>query len=258
MKNVEFKSNTTGTLLRGRFIKAETDYSKSPLVIMLTGDGPKGSKSLSWVNMPPKLQEVGIASFLFDFEGLGYSEGVRKTLSLSAGIDNFRSAFEFAKQQDWIDQNRIGAFASSFGATVLLLTPDVANELEAIGFKSPAAFIADAYLNEIGEDKFDTWRKDRYLEDNGYDFSVFIDALAHNPYASALQISTPCFITQGDKDEIIPVRHTKYLYECLRGDDKHLEIFEGASHSYSEGDAWERMANMFVDWFAAKLGKGQE
>lgn len=259
MKNVEFKSARTGTLLRGRFVEPESRDSKSPLVIMLTGDGPKGSKSMSWVNMPPKLMEVGIASFLFDFEGLGYSEGERKLLSLSIGIDNFRSAFEFAKQQDWVDPKRIGAFASSFGAAVLLLTPDIANELGAIGFKSPAAFIADAYLNEIGEDKFDVWRKNRYLEDNGYDFGVFIDALSHNPYASALKITTPCLITQGDNDQVIPLRHTKYLYECLGTKDKHLEVFEGAGHGYSEGDAWDRMANMFVEWFAGKLGdKGHE
>lgn len=253
MNNVEFKSIKTGTLLRGRFIEADTRGGRSPLVIMLTGDGKKGSKSLSWVNMPPKLQKVGISSFLFDFEGLGYSEGERRNLSLSIGIDNFRSAYEFVKQQNWFDKQRIGAFASSFGACVLLLSPDIANELKAIGFKSPAAFIADAYYNEIGESKFENWRRDSFLEDNGYNFEVFIDALSYNTYASALKITTPCFITHGDNDEIIPLRHTKYLYECLGTPDKHLEVFHGVSHGYSEGDAWDRMAEMFVDWFSKKL-----
>ena len=142
MKDIEFKSIKTGTLIRGRFIKPDSQDKLSPIIIMLTGDGKKGSKSLSWVNMPPMLLKAGISSFIFDFEGLGYSEGERRNLSLSVGIDNFRSAYEIVKQQDWIDKGRIGAFASSFGATVLLLIPEIANELKVLGLKSPAAFRA--------------------------------------------------------------------------------------------------------------------
>ena len=255
MKSVEFKSKTTGTVLRGRCIEADSGQDISPLVIMLTGDGRKGTKSLSWVNMPPKLQEVGISSFLFDFEGLGNSEGERRSLSLTTGMDNFRSAYEFLKQQDWVDSQRIAAFASSFGAAVLLLVPEIANALKAIGLKSPAAFIPDAYFYEVGDAKFDVWRSEGFLEENGYDFAVLVEALRHNVYASTLTIDTPCFITQGDRDEIVPLQHTKYLYECLGAADKHLEVFEGVGHGYSEGDAWDRMATMFVRWFQEKLSE---
>ncbi|HEY3310338.1 MAG TPA: alpha/beta hydrolase [Anaerolineales bacterium] len=253
MKSVEFKSRKTGTLLRGRFIEADVGMRSSPLIIMLTGDGKKGSNSLTWTNFPPKLQQVGISSFLFDFEGLGNSKGERNSLSLSVGIENFRSAIEFAMKQNWIDKKRIGAFASSFGASVLLLSPDIANNLKAIGLKSPASFIPDAYFNEIGKAKFDVWRRQRYLEDNGYNFDIVIDALGYNVFASAHTIKTPCLITQGNSDEIIPPQHTGYLYECLGSRDKHLEIFEGVSHGYSEGNAWERMASLFVDWFQKML-----
>lgn len=253
MIDVEFISSGTGTLLRGRFIRADSEGEQSPIVIMLTGDGRKGTKSLSWVNMPPKLQAVGISSFLFDFQGLGYSDGDRKNLSLTVGIENFMSAYEFVKRQDWIDKSRIGIFASSFGATVLLLTPEIANKTKAIGLKSPAAFIADAYYNEIGENNFDIWRKEGYLEDNGYNFSIFIDALRYNVFSSASKIDAPCFITQGDRDEIIPFQQTKYLYECLKTNDKELEIFNGVGHGYSEGDAWDRMAACFVAWFKKLL-----
>ena len=253
MENIEFNSEKTGNLLRGRFIKADAGNKPSPIVIMLTGDGRKGSKSLSWTNMPPKLQEVGISSFLFDFEGLGYSEGDRKKLSVTVGIDNFQSAYEVIKQQDWVDTSRIGSFSSSFGANVFLMSPNIANEMKAIGFKSPAGFIADAYFKEIGKEKFDLWRKEGFLEDNGYNFDIFIDSLKHNTFASAMKIIAPCFITQGNNDEIIPLEHTVYLYECLASTDKHLEIFDGVGHGYSEGDAWDRMAKMFVDWFKKKL-----
>ncbi len=254
MTEFEFQSRNTGTLLRGRLVEPASANDSYPIVVMLTGDGPKGSKSLSWVNMPPLLAEVGVASFMFDFEGLGHSDGDRSKLSVSVGIDNFRTAYDFIRNQLDVDDGRLGAFASSFGAEVLLLTPDIANGMGAIGLKSPAAFIADAYFNEIGSDKFDAWREEGFLEDNGYSFEVFLDSLSHNAFLSAREIETPCLITQGSADEIIPWQHTRYLYECLKSGDKRLEIFEGAGHGYSEGDSWETMANMFVSWFKTRLG----
>jgi len=253
MNEIEFKSIETGTLLRGRFITDENHEKEMPLIIMLTGDGPKGSKSLSWVNMPPLLSQKGISSFLFDFEGLGYSDGDRKQLTVSKGIDNLRSAWETVQKQNWVDKNRIGFFASSFGATTLLLSPEIANQSKAIGLKSPASFIPDAYFNEIGSDKFDIWRKKLYLEDNGYDFNIFLDALQHNAFSTASDISTACLITQGDNDEVIPVQQSTYLYEVLQSKEKELIIFPGASHGYGEGDSWEKMATSFVTFFQKYL-----
>jgi dipeptidyl aminopeptidase/acylaminoacyl peptidase len=220
---------------------------------MLTGDGPKGSKSLSWTNMPPKLAKVGISSFLFDFEGLGFSEGSRENLTLTVGLDNFKTAYEVVKKQEWIDSSRIGAFSSSFGSTVLLLSPDIANEMRAIGLKSPAAFIPDAYYKEIGREEFENWRKKGFSERNGYKFEVLLDSLKYNTYYSAFSIKAPCLITQGENDEIISLQHTLYLFECLQSKEKRIEIFNGVGHGYSEGDAWERMASIFVNWFNEKL-----
>ncbi len=166
--NVEFVCKETGTLIRGRFIIPSTEKSKLPLVIMLTGDGPKGTKSLSWVNIPPKLCELGIASFLFDFEGLGYSDGNRKLLTITKGIANFISAFDYIKSIEWIDSNRIAIFASSFGANAALLCPSIINSCKVIGLKSPSCFLPDAYLNEIGHSNLEKWISDGYLAENGY------------------------------------------------------------------------------------------
>ena len=254
--NIEFQSAGSTTTLRGRFHRADSGRSKSPLVIMMTGDGPKGTKSLSWVNMPPLLEKFGISSFLFDFEGLGYSSGERRVLTVSRGLDNFQAAYRAAIAETWVDAKRIGAFASSYGAAVLLLSPDCANTMKAIGLKSPASFLPDAYFNEIGPEAFDAWRREGFCAQNAYDFQVLKDSLLHNVYQSAGTITPPCLITQGACDEIIALQHTKYLYECLGSTNKRLEVFEGASHGYSEGNSWNRMAAMFTEWFASLLVDG--
>jgi len=253
MKHIEFECSKTKVLLRGRIVPAIEQNKPAPVVIMLTGDGPKGSKSLSWTNLPPKLAERGIASFLFDFEGLGYSDGERRSLSLTKGIFNLESAFSALLNEAEIDSNNIGALASSFGASALLCSSDIANKMKCIGLKSPAAFLPDAYYKEIGEQKFNEWRAEGFLEENGYDFSIFLDSLLHNAFSSSAKIKTPCLITQGSADEVIPVQQTTYLYECLQSENKKLEIFPGASHGYSENNAWDRMASMFVNWFSSHL-----
>lgn len=251
-QKIEFVCKDTGIRLRGRFIKPESFNYPSPVVIMLTGDGPKGSKSLSWVNVPPKLLEHNISSFLFDFAGLGYSEGERKKLTLSVGISNFKSAFEVVLNESWIDKNRIGIFASSFGANVALLLPELMNRVKLIGLKSPSCFLPDAYINEIGNDEFDKWRQEGFCEKNGYNFEVVTDCFNYNTYKEVKKINTPCLITHGSKDEIVPINQSKFLYECLSGNKK-LKIFKNVGHGYSEEGAWDRMASIFVDWFSDNL-----
>lgn len=246
----EFRSLESGITLRARCVLPAQGPPPYPVVVMLTGDGPKGTKSLSWANLPPRLAARGIASFLFDFEGLGFSEGERRTLTLTKGIDNLRSAIAFLRQLEWADPNRTLSLASSFGATALLLCPDIANQMKGIGLKSPAPFLADAYLSEVGTSLYDRWAEVGYLEENGYSFEVLLDSLLHNAYASARSITCPCLITHGDADAIVPVQQSKYLSRMLGGKTR-LEVFTAVGHGYSEDGAWERMAKVFTDWFAS-------
>jgi len=51
-KRISFLSKNN-IILHGRFIIPKTSQKKIfPIVVMLTGDGPMGSKSLSWTNLP--------------------------------------------------------------------------------------------------------------------------------------------------------------------------------------------------------------
>ena len=249
--HIEFPDLVSGTTLRGRFILPADAPHHCGVVVYLTGDGPKGSKSLSWVNLPPIMAERGIASFLFDFEGLGYSDGERRLLTVSKGLSNFRTAWQVVTNSALIDHDRIGVLGSSFGGTVALLAPDIINSSSSLGLKSPASFLADAYVNEIGDRVINPWAAG-FSEELGYDSSVLFEALLCNPFSSARLITTPTLITHGTSDDVVPVRQSKYLSHCLSGEAK-LELFESVGHSYSEGDAWIKMAILFADWFETRL-----
>lgn len=244
-------SQLTGNLLRGRYVRPSRS-DKTAMVVMLTGDGPKGSLSMSWQNMPPLLVQHGIGSVLFDFEGLGDSEGRREDLTLTVGIDNLRTIFGTICKESWIDRSNIGFLGSSFGANVALLLPDITNSIRALGLKSPACFLPDAYKNEITQPEFEEWSKTGFCRSNGYKYKVYLDPFNYDTYASASRIHTPCLITHGSLDEIVPVEQSRLLYERLAG-EKRLEILEGASHGYGEEGQWQKMANLFITFFAEKL-----
>jgi uncharacterized protein len=252
MDEIKFEVlNKTGEILRGRFVRPINLIGNSPLVIMLTGDGPKGSNSLSWVNIPPRLANLGIASLLFDFSGLGNSDGERKNLTLSKGIDDFSIIFEQLKNYSWIDFDKIAVMASSFGACVALMRPSILNKCKAIGLKSPSTFLPDAYFNELTVEQFNEWNKTGFCDENGYKLSVFTDPFQHNVYAEVTKIKTKCLITHGNADEVVPYQQSLYLKE-LMGGEVQLITFEEGDHGYS-GDNWEKMAVIFENFYKTEL-----
>lgn len=252
MKETKFeKKNSSGEILRARFICPDEIQNNSAVLIMLTGDGPKGSNSMSWVNMPPRLLKHGISSLLFDFSGLGNSDGERKSLTLTKGITDFKNIYHELNQFSWIDKNNIGIMGSSFGACVALMCPEIMNKCKAIGFKSPCCFLPDAYLNEISMDNFNEWVKTGFCKENGYDISVFFDPFNYNVYNEAKKIKTRCLITHGNTDEIVPFTQSLYLKEFLGGEVE-LKVFDKGDHGYS-GENWEKMANIFESFFKQQL-----
>lgn len=248
-----FSSGEGGSLLNAQINCGEGFSVRSPVVMMLTGDGPKGTKSLSWVNLPPLLERIGVRSFLVDFEGLGYSSGDRKTLTLSRAVSDLRVAFHYLKESILEPGTSLGAIASSFGASALLMSPNIANSMKAIALKSPAPFLPQAYLNEIGSTEFRNWINSGFSAANGYDRIVLRDAFQHNVYASAASIRTATLITHGTADEIVPFSQSELLAACLSGPVR-LVPFENGDHGYSQGGAWDKMAHMYVDWFREGFG----
>lgn len=228
--------------------------TKFPLVVMLTGDGPSGSKSLSWTKIPPLLSEKGIASLTFDFSGLGDSEGSRKELTLEKGIDDFKAVIKLIDEIDAVDTDRIGVFSSSFGSSVVIASKEF-RDIKAHGFKSPCAFLPDAYLNEISEEAAKNWKTSGYCSENGYNINVLYNPMKYNIYIESSDISSSCLITHGLNDEIVPFRQSQLLQSQLltSSNDVELVLIENCDHGYTQDGKWEYMANLFVDFFVNKL-----
>lgn len=254
IKEVTFSSSRNeAEAIRGRFVMpANVGDNLPPVIILLSGDGPKGTKSLSWVNLPPIFATRGIASFLFDFAGLGYSLGERSSLTLQRAMEDFGDAWDYLSTSELVNTGRVGVFGSSFGATVALARPDLVNSAKLLGLKSPASFLADAYVNEGDDRALDAWISAGHSDEFGYDLDVLKGALRANVYTAAEKIEVPTLISHGSADTIVPIRHSKFLALMLGGVAR-VEVFEGVGHTYSEEGAWDRMAQLFTAWFSDNL-----
>lgn len=237
--------------LVGSWNLPRNDQQDCPLVILATGDGPNGSNGQTWSQLVPMLSESGLASFLFDFAGLGNSPGTYEDLTLSRGCRDFRAVMEYVKGSPNHDHNRIGVIGSSFGGNVALLEAANYSEIRAIGLKSASTFLPEGYQDQYGAELMEEWGRTGYSEEVGHTYDIVLDSLFHNTYEAASRIRAKVRIVHGTADSSVPIRHARDLLRVLPSGSI-LEI-EGADHWYAEGDEWQRMAADLVQFMANEL-----
>jgi len=253
IKTFEFVNNYNEVLKAKLFLPIQTK-NNYPTVFMLTGDGNKGSNGLSWINLPKLLIQKGIASFVFDFSGLGNSEGERRELTLSKAIEDTKIAFNELKEIKEVDKSNIGILGASFGGNIAVLFASNRNDFKALALKSPVSFYPDSFISEFGQEKMDIWKEKGYDETIDFNYNFYLDALDYSTYKSAKKIKQPCLIIHGNKDEIVPFSQSRHLINSLINSiEPTLVELEGVNHRYSNDGAWDKMAKIFVDFFTKKL-----
>lgn len=247
---INFASSTGGHLV-GSWSIPDDAAQGYPLVVLATGDGPNGSNSQTWSQFVPLLNKKGLATFLFDFSGLGHSPGIYRDLTLTIGRRNFRDAMKFVGENGDHNRSKIGVIGSSFGGNVALLEAADFPQIAAVGLKSDSTFLPEGYEREIGSEKMVQWAKKNYLEEIDHTYEIVEDALFHNTYEQASKIKSPVRIVHGTADSSVPIRHARDLLRILPNGS----IFEldGADHWYAEGNEWDRMATNIVSFLEEEL-----
>ncbi len=222
-----------------------------PLVVLATGDSPKGSRGQTWQQLVPLLLSRGLGTLLFDFSGLGHSPGIYKELTLTLGCKNFRAVMQHVARNGQHDKTRIGVIGASYGGNVALLEASRHPQIKAIGLKSPSTFLPEGYQLQYGPELMEVWGREGYSDVVGLNYDAVIDSLFHNTYLAASTITAQVKIVHGTQDSAVPIRHVRDLLKILPNGS--LVEIEGADHWYSNGNEWERMATTLVDFMAATL-----
>lgn len=252
MENNELVEFTDGkNILLGTWGLPKGVVENYPLVILMTGDGPSGSKGQTWQQIVPMLHENGVGTFLFDFSGLGNSPGIYRELNLSLGCQNFKGVMDYLVNNGNFDKNRVGILGASYGGNVALLEAGKYPLIKAIGLKSPSTFLPEGYQLQYGANTMEAWGKEGYSEEVGLNYTAVIDSLFHNTYLEASKIKCPIQIVHGTADSAVPIRHVRDLIKVLQKGS--LFEIKDADHWYANGNEWKIMADKLITFLRETL-----
>lgn len=244
--------NTSGLKLAG-IVAREAGNNNSPVIVMCHGFS-SGKNSRTNKRFTEELLRHGFATLRFDFRGHYDSEGLLEDVTLSTGIEDLTAALQYLNGQPWVNQNRIGILATSYGANVSILYVAEYNRINAIALKSPVSDYCRVREIQLGPEGLQEWQEKgyTYVDGDKTKYAFYGDAERQNTYEKAARIRIPCLIVHGTEDKNVPVSQSQELVKALSGETR-LEVIVGADHQYKDQKHFDAMVQLIVDWFSQKL-----
>ena len=190
--------------LYGYFLPAKTKTEK--VTIYLHGNAQNVG---DWYPACVEIQkEVPVNMFLIDYRGYGSSTGVPSAEGVN--IDAV-SMYNFVLKQGFKPEN-ISIYGRSIGGAIGL---ELASKVHVRSVVVQSSFIS---FRKIAKELY-PFIPDTFIKDNYWDSAKTIK-----------NIKVPVLISHGDKDEIIPISHSKELFKSAN-EPKKLIILKGATHN---------------------------
>jgi acetyl esterase/lipase len=218
-----------------------------------------------WV---PPAQLTGLFQPLLDrgFTVFAVRHGSSPKFSIPEAVSDVRRAVRFIRQhaKDYhVDPNRLGVFGLSAGGHLSLMLGTAADsgkadaadptERESSRVAAVVAVVAPSDLRIM------VWNAPEHLP--AYKNFPALDlelekARECSPIAHVTDDDAPTLLIAGDKDELVPVSHSKNIFEAFKekGVVAELMVVKGAGHGF-EGDDQTRAFAALVDWFEEQLVK---
>jgi len=221
--------------------------------IVITCHGLSGSKSGGGkaVEMGKELNKRGWSVLLFDFTGLGDSEGVFEEMTLTRQIDDLTCVVDWCIGQGF---TRIVTQGRSFGGTTAICQAAGDKRVKGVCTWSAPAQIQKLILrgkssaDEIKGDYVVLGQKpDLIYLKKGFVYDVEkYDVTILGPMISP----RPFLVIQGTADLVVPPTQATTIYNSA-GWPKKIAFIEGASHEYTEH--YRKVWEVFFDWLAKEF-----
>ena len=182
-----FFAAADGTKLHGWYLPGEAG---KPMVIFCHGNAGNISHRVDNLRL---LRELGLGVFIFDYRGYGQSEG---QASEEGTYSDMRGAIDWLKERGWATDQLI-YFGRSVGAGVAL---QLAVEQPPAGVVLESPFTS---IRAMGRHHYPLlWQLAGWALDARYD-----------NHAKIGQLKAPLLVFHGDRDNIVPHRMGKELFE---------------------------------------------
>ena len=178
----------------------------------------------------------GIAVIRYDHQGCGESEGDLSATTASSRIKDLEAIFDLAVHHPLLG-DPIGLLGSSMGGFISIFKGAADLRVKALALWATPAHIGD---RRDGQANNPPLRDEFYRDLEGYDAGQAIKNLGN------------CLILHGEADELVPLSQAKKLYQSARA-PKHLEVFPGGDHRFTDPQHRRRAIRMSLEWFQQYL-----
>ena len=223
-----------------------------PLIIRLNGmpgTDPKKEKE----RIAKDFTNNNLAYFAFDYTGVRSSSGLYEYIS---SHENINKIVTYLAKHPKIDSSRIGLFGESFGGAMALCHATRDTRIRCIALRSPVYDTEKIPRMKIFDGLAQMWQRDKQMRLPKVNLKKEFQYQTqhYNPMKQASSLEVPIRIITGDKDEILPERQIKRMYDKVPSSlDKDFKIVEGANHNFSNKEHFDVMKNYVIDFFTEKL-----
>jgi alpha/beta superfamily hydrolase len=225
-----------------------------PIVIVSHGfDGTKTDRK--FVELARTLQKEGIATFRFDFEGCGDSEGKFEEMKIEKEASDLNSALKALSKIRNLNSNKLALVGHSLGAVVAtLFIKNFKVPVKTMVFWNQAFNQRELFKIWHKNEEIRKWQKAESLikgskklgnayfrENKNKDWSTLLSEIPE----------IPILLIQGEKDEDVPLEFSEKLattYKNIR-----LKILPKADHQFKSYLVRKKLISLSVGWLKKYL-----
>jgi alpha-beta hydrolase superfamily lysophospholipase len=246
MEKVTFQ-NSKGLKLVG-ILHLPKEKVKSGIIVSHSFAATKDRPHL--VKLSETLLKEGFTVLRFDFGGCGESEN--REITVKDQVDDLKSAISYLRKRDY---REIGLLGESLGGLISILAYD--SQIKAMVLWAPvtkakaSSIVQEEELKEkLNKESYIIYKKD------GREFKIskeyLIERQSVNQQEILSRVKCPVLIIHGNKDDVIPLEHSKEAIQYLSEESK-LEIIEEGDHKLDK--KIDVVIPLSVNWFKKYLLK---
>ena len=189
--------------------------------------------------------EQGIAVIRYDHQGCGESEGDLSATTASSRIKDLEAVFELAASHPLLGDH-LGLLGSSMGGFISIFKAAADIRVKALALWATPSHLGnkreveDAETPPQGDPRGDPLGEIFYHDLKRYDARQAVKNLGN------------CLILHGGEDELVPLAQAEELHAAARA-PKHLEVFPGGDHRFTDPQHRRQAIKMSLDWFQRYL-----
>lgn len=198
----------------------------------------------------------GIATFRFDWFGMGESEGTFSNITIEICCQQLDNAMAYLGKQGYTGMGIVG---SSFGGLISILKGGSYSSLRTIGLKCPVPNLPKLFRTQLGEGDMAVWQRTNQIPNSmekgtmlDLEFSFYETSCQYNAFSAAEQIHIPTCIVHGEADELVPISQVRQLARSFKGENE-LHVLPGADHHFSRPEDFREMTSLLATWITERL-----